>query len=73
MNGIWRRSPGLRRRPPQEPLPQLRAIYFMLQRGVPYCDLGGNFFDCRDKARIARRLLDRLRDLGVDVQVTTPA
>jgi hypothetical protein len=45
----------------------------MLQRGVPYCDLGGNFFDCRDKARIARRLLDRLRDLGVDVQVTTPA
>jgi hypothetical protein len=51
----------------------LRAIYFMLQRGVPYCDLGGNFFDRRDKARIARRLLDRLRDLGVDVQGTTLA
>ena len=51
----------------------LRAIYFMLQRGVPYCDLGGTYFDRRDKARLARRLLDRLRDLGVQVEVTVAA
>jgi hypothetical protein len=41
----------------------------MLQRGVTYRDLGGSYFDRRDKARIARRLLDRLRDLGAQVEV----
>jgi transposase len=51
----------------------LRAIYFMLQRGVTYRDLGGSYFDRRDKARIARRLLDRLRDLDVQVEVTAAA
>lgn len=51
----------------------LRAVYFMLQRGVAFRDLGGSYFDRRDKARIARRLLDRLRDLGVQVEVTAAA
>lgn len=50
----------------------LRAIYHMLQRGVAYRDLGGHYFDRRDKARVARRRLERLHDLDVHVEVTAP-
>ena len=47
----------------------LTAAYFMLRDGVEYHDLGSQYFDQRDKARLTKRLLQRLRDLGVAVEV----
>jgi transposase len=47
----------------------LTAVYFMLRDGVEYRDLGGRFFTERDKQETTKRLLRRLRDLGVEVEV----
>ena len=47
----------------------LTAAYFMLRDGVEYHDLGPQYFAQRDKERIAKRLLRRLHDLGVNVEV----
>jgi len=47
----------------------LTAVYHMLQRGVIYQDLGSDHFDRRDKAKAARRLIRRLEDLGLHVEV----
>jgi transposase len=47
----------------------LTAAYFMLRDGVVYQDLGGRYFENRDKQQITDRLLRRLRDLGVSVEV----
>lgn len=47
----------------------LTAAYFMLRDGVEYHDLGGRHFTERDKHETTRRLLRRLRDLGVEVEV----
>jgi|SRR5579859_427876 len=48
----------------------LTAVYFMLRDGVEYHDLGPQHLAQRDKAQIAKRLLQRLRDLGLNVEVT---
>jgi hypothetical protein len=47
----------------------LTAAYFMLRDGVEYGDLGANHFEQRDKDQLAKRLLQRLRDLGAAVEV----
>ena len=47
----------------------LTAAYVMLRDGVPYRDLGGRFFNDRDKTETTKRLLRRLRELGVTVEV----
>jgi len=47
----------------------LTAAYFMLRDGVEYHDLGGRFFTERDTQETTKRLLRRLRDLGVIVEV----
>jgi transposase len=47
----------------------LTAAYFMLLNGVEYHDLGPRYFADRDKAQLTKRLLQRLRDLGVAVEV----
>ena len=47
----------------------LTAAYFMLRDGVEYHDLGPQHVAHRDKAQVAKRLLQRLRDLGVNVEV----
>jgi len=47
----------------------LTAAYHVLKHGVAYQDLGGDFFDRRDKAKLARRLIARLHDLGLTVEV----
>jgi transposase len=47
----------------------LTAAYFMLRDGVEYHDLGPRHFEPRDKEQLAKRLLQRLRDLGVAVEV----
>lgn len=48
----------------------LTATYYILQRHVPYQDLGGDYFDRRDKAKVAKRLIQRLTDLGLQVEVS---
>jgi len=47
----------------------LTAAYFMLRDGVEYHDLGGRYFVDRDTQQLTKRLLRRLRDLGVVVEV----
>lgn len=47
----------------------LTAAYVMLRDGVEYHDLGHQYFAQRDKDQLAKRLLQRLRDLGVTVEV----
>jgi DNA-binding transcriptional MerR regulator len=46
----------------------LTAAYFMLRDGVEYHDLGSRYFADRDNDRLTK-LLRRLRDLGVAVDV----
>ena len=47
----------------------LTAAYYMLRDGVEYEDLGGRYFETRDRQQLTDRLLRRLRDLGVSVEV----
>jgi hypothetical protein len=47
----------------------LTAAYYMLRDGVEYHDLGPQYLAQRDKDRVTKRLLQRLRDLGVVVEV----
>jgi transposase len=47
----------------------LTDVYYMLRDGVEFHDLGDQYFMQRDKTRLANRLLQRLRDLGVEVEV----
>jgi transposase len=47
----------------------LTAAYGMLRDGVEYRDLGGDYFDHRDKSKAAHRLVRRLRDLGFAVEL----
>lgn len=47
----------------------LTAAYFMLRDGVIYQDLGAQHFAGLDKQRLTKRLLQRLNDLGVVVEV----
>jgi len=47
----------------------LTDMYYMLRDGVEFQDLGDQHFDHADKERLTKRLLQRLRDLGVEVEV----
>jgi transposase len=51
----------------------LTATYHMLKHDVDYRDLGHDHFDRRDKARLARRLIRRLHDLGLTVEIRPAA
>lgn len=51
----------------------LTAIYHMLRDGVEFHDLGTQYFTQHDKDQITKRLLRRLRDLGVEVEVKNAA
>jgi len=45
----------------------LTAIHVMLARGVPYRDLGADYFERTQKERLAARLTNRLKQLGYRV------
>jgi transposase len=45
----------------------LGIIYHMLRNGTDYTDLGGDYFDRRDREGLARRLVRRLEGLGLKV------
>jgi len=47
----------------------LTAAYHMLRDGVPYRELTAQHFDRRDKGKLAKRLIRRLEDLGLHVEV----
>jgi len=48
----------------------LTVVYHMIRNGSAYKDLGGNYFDRRNRDQAARRLVTRLQRLGYNVQVT---
>jgi transposase len=48
----------------------LTAAYNMLKDGTLYQELGPNHFDNRDKGKHVLRLVNRLQNLGFDVQIT---
>lgn len=48
----------------------LVIIYHMLKKNKPYEDLGGDYFDQLDAARIQRRAVQRLEQLGYAVTLT---
>lgn len=51
----------------------LVAAYHMLRDGTEYADLGPAYFDLRNKQQAANRLIRRLKDLGMTVQVSPAA
>jgi|SRR5579871_169389 len=51
----------------------LTAAYVMLRDGVPYRDLGHDYFDRLDRTKTITRLVRRLKDLGCDVEVKAAA
>ena len=51
----------------------LVIAYHIIQRREPYQDLGGNYFDERQKVSTANRLTRRLEKLGYQVTITPPA
>jgi transposase len=53
----------------------LVSVYYVMTRHEPYQELGGSYFDERDRQAVERRLVRRLEQLGyqVSLQSTTPA
>lgn len=51
----------------------LTAVYFMLKKRVAYHDLGADHFDRANRLKTANRLLKRLADLGLDVEIKNVA
>jgi transposase len=51
----------------------LTAIYYMVLRGTPYQELGGQYFAKRDAEWTARRLAKRIERLGYEVKITKAA
>lgn len=51
----------------------LTAVYHMLRDGAEFHDLGADYFAHHDKTQITKRLLRRLHDLGVEVEVKSIA
>jgi hypothetical protein len=51
----------------------LRIIYCMLRDKRPYVDLGPNYFDTLDAARVERYHVRRLEQLGFNVALTPQA
>jgi transposase len=45
----------------------LTAVYHMLKQGIPYRDLGANYFTQRDKQRLTAKMVRKLTDLGFAV------
>ena len=51
----------------------LVIAYHVLTEGTTYRDLGGNYFDQRDRQGVARRLVRRLEDLDFAVKLAPTA
>jgi transposase len=51
----------------------LTAAYYMLKRGVEYEELKSTYLAERDRTKLAKRLVKRLQDLGLAVQLSPAA
>lgn len=51
----------------------LVIVYYLLTRQEEYQELGGTYFDERDKQAVTRRLAQRLQQLGYDVSLQPAA
>jgi transposase len=51
----------------------LTAVYFMLRDGVEYRDLGHDYFERTDKAKVVDRMVRRLNALGFEVELKAAA
>jgi hypothetical protein len=51
----------------------LVIVYHLLTDGAPYRDLGGRYFDDRDRRALERRLVHRLQGLGYTVSLQPTA
>ena len=51
----------------------LTIVYYVLKRQEPYRELGGNYFDERDRSGVKRRLVKRLQNLGYNVSLESVA
>jgi transposase len=51
----------------------LTIVYHMLKNGTVYQDLGASYFDNRAKDKQALRLINRLKNLGFEVQIKSLA
>jgi transposase len=51
----------------------LTAAYHMLKNSIEYRDLGADHFSRRDRSKAILRLVQRLHDLGCDVQIVPQA
>jgi hypothetical protein len=47
----------------------LTAVYHMLNDPIPFHELGGEYFDRRDKSVIEKRLTNKMNTLGFDVEI----
>ena len=47
----------------------LTIVYYVLKRQEPYRELGGNYFDERDRTSVERRLVRRFQKLGYNVTI----
>ncbi|WP_437944772.1 hypothetical protein WME98_27855 [Sorangium sp. So ce296] len=51
----------------------LTAAYHILRDGTTYQELGASYFDKRDAAKVANRLIRRLNDLRLQVELKAAA
>ena len=51
----------------------LISAYYLLRDAEPYHDLGGHYFDERDRQAVERRLVQRLEALGHKVTLAPAA
>jgi transposase len=47
----------------------LVIVYWLLRNGVEYSELGGNYFDERNRAATVRRAVRRIERLGYEVEL----
>jgi len=45
----------------------MQSIYYMLRNNVAYQELGGDYFDARERLAIVRRAVRRIEGLGYKV------
>ncbi len=48
----------------------LTIVYHVIRDGTDYRDLGANYFQTRDRSKVARRFVARLQQMGYNVQIT---
>jgi transposase len=48
----------------------LTAVYYVIRDGTAYRDLGAQYFQQRDRSKVARRFVTRLQQLGYNVQIS---